>query len=60
MGLLSWLLGSTEEYAAPRPVTTKWFDDFEATLPDLNGKVVAITGCTTGTGGGCGDMQHFS
>ncbi|GAX28137.1 hypothetical protein FisN_6Lh046 [Fistulifera solaris] len=28
----------------------KWFDGFAEQLPDLQGKVVAITGCTTGLG----------
>ena len=34
----------------PRTVKTKWFHEFEAKLPTLEGKTVAITGCTTGTG----------
>jgi len=29
---------------------TKWFPEFEQKLPDLNGKIIAITGCTSGTG----------
>ena len=37
-------------YAEPRKVESKWFTKFESGLPDLTGKVVAITGCTTGTG----------
>jgi NAD(P)-dependent dehydrogenase (short-subunit alcohol dehydrogenase family) len=37
-------------YSAPRAVPTKWFGDFEATLPALAGKAVAVTGSTTGTG----------
>jgi NAD(P)-dependent dehydrogenase (short-subunit alcohol dehydrogenase family) len=28
----------------------KWFDDFTEQLPDLKGKVIAVTGCTTGLG----------
>ena len=36
-------------YSQPRHVKTKYFDD-GASLPDLAGKYVAITGCTTGTG----------
>jgi len=40
-------------YSQPRPIDTRWFDDFERTLPSLDGKVVAITGCTTGTGFVC-------
>lgn len=34
----------------PHPIETKWFNDYEATLPSLEGKTVAITGCTSGTG----------
>ena len=40
-------------YAEPRKVESKWFTKFESGLPDLTGKVVAITGCTTGTGFVC-------
>ena len=28
----------------------KWFPGFEQKLPDLNGKIIVITGCTSGTG----------
>jgi NAD(P)-dependent dehydrogenase (short-subunit alcohol dehydrogenase family) len=31
-------------------VKSVWFDDFESKLPSLEGKTVAITGCTSGTG----------
>jgi len=34
----------------PHPVETKWFPEFEETLPSLEGKTVVITGTTTGTG----------
>ena len=35
----------------PHPVETKWFPEFEQTqLPSLEGKTVAITGTTSGTG----------
>lgn len=34
----------------PREIETKWFHDYEKTLPSLEGKDVCITGCTTGTG----------
>jgi short-subunit dehydrogenase len=34
----------------PTEVTTKWFQDFEPKLPSLEGKTIAITGCTTGIG----------
>lgn len=34
----------------PHPIETKWFHDFEAALPSLDGKTVAVTGCTSGTG----------
>ena len=40
-------------YSEPRKVESKWFTKFESGLPDLTGKVVAITGCTTGTGFVC-------
>lgn len=35
--------------APPRP-TTKLYPAFVKTLPSMNGKTVAITGCTSGTG----------
>jgi NAD(P)-dependent dehydrogenase (short-subunit alcohol dehydrogenase family) len=34
----------------PHVVESQWFPDFETKLPELGGKTVAITGCTTGTG----------
>ena len=34
----------------PHPVETKWFPEFEASLPSLEGKTVVITGTTSGTG----------
>jgi NAD(P)-dependent dehydrogenase (short-subunit alcohol dehydrogenase family) len=34
----------------PHEVQSKYFPDFETKLPSLEGKTVAITGCTTGTG----------
>ena len=34
----------------PRQIETKWFHEFAKTLPSLQGKTIAITGCTTGTG----------
>lgn len=34
----------------PYEVQTKWFPDFEASLPSLEGKTVVITGTTSGTG----------
>lgn len=34
----------------PHPVETKWFPEFEESLPSLEGKTVAITGTTSGTG----------
>lgn len=37
-------------YLKPKEVKPVWFQDFEAKLPSLEGKVVCITGCTTGTG----------
>lgn len=38
------------KYSEPHPVESKWFGEFEKTLPDLKGKVIAVTGCTSGTG----------
>lgn len=34
----------------PHPVKSQWFPEFSETLPSLENKVVAITGCTSGTG----------
>jgi len=34
----------------PEEVKSIYFPEFETKLPDLEGKVVAITGCTSGTG----------
>ena len=34
----------------PREIETKWFNDYEKTLPSLQGKNICVTGCTTGTG----------
>jgi Dehydrogenases with different specificities (related to short-chain alcohol dehydrogenases) len=31
-------------------VQTKWFPEFEKTLPSLEGKTICVTGCTSGTG----------
>mmetsp|Transcript_29825 Transcript_29825/g.96219 ORF Transcript_29825/g.96219 Transcript_29825/m.96219 type:complete len:339 (-) Transcript_29825:403-1419(-) len=42
--------GGTSRYDAPEALASVWFGEFEAALPRLEGKVVAITGCTTGTG----------
>jgi NAD(P)-dependent dehydrogenase (short-subunit alcohol dehydrogenase family) len=33
-----------------KEIETKWFDGFVEQLPDLQGKTIAITGCTTGLG----------
>ena len=38
-----------ESYKKPK-LKNKYYDDFIKTLPDLSGKVVAITGTTSGTG----------
>mmetsp|Transcript_9308 Transcript_9308/g.23689 ORF Transcript_9308/g.23689 Transcript_9308/m.23689 type:complete len:303 (+) Transcript_9308:65-973(+) len=37
-------------YTEPQAIATKWFDDFEAGLPSQEGKAIAVTGCTSGTG----------
>eukprot|EP00439_Symbiodinium_sp_Y106_P068654 s786_g11.t1 len=42
--------GSWSSYSAPAEIETQWFHDFEKDLPSLEGKVVCVTGCTTGTG----------
>lgn len=34
----------------PHPIKTKWFPEYEETVPTLEGKTVAVTGCTSGTG----------
>ena len=34
----------------PPDVKSKYFEDFKKKLPSLEGKVVAVTGCTSGTG----------
>eukprot|EP00934_Nitzschia_sp_Nitz4_P002902 Nitzschia sp. Nitz4//scaffold60_size111251//107820//110271//NITZ4_004168-RA/size111251-snap-gene-0.200-mRNA-1//-1//CDS//3329555627//2892//frame0 len=34
----------------PHDVETKWFPEFEKSLPELSGKTVAVTGTTSGTG----------
>lgn len=31
-------------------MASKWFPQFESSLPSLSGKVIAVTGCTSGTG----------
>ena len=36
--------------AEPRQIQTKWFHEFANGLPSLQGKTIAITGCTSGTG----------
>lgn len=41
------------KYKEPRAILTKWLPGFAATLPSLTGKVVAVTGCTSGTGYVC-------
>jgi len=41
---------SSRSYKEPRKIETKWFHDFASKLPSLEGKVVLVTGCTSGTG----------
>jgi NAD(P)-dependent dehydrogenase (short-subunit alcohol dehydrogenase family) len=36
--------------STPRQVETQWFHAYEESVPTLDGKTVAVTGCTTGTG----------
>jgi len=40
-------------YDKPREMASKFFPDFFAGLPRMDGKVVAVTGCTSGTGFVC-------
>jgi len=44
---------TSAEYKAPAEVESRVFPEFKATLPHMTGKVVAITGCTTGIGYVC-------
>eukprot|EP00960_Hanusia_phi_P074322 768210-Hanusia_phi.AAC.5 len=37
-------------YSAPAKRKPRWYPQMMAELPSMSGKVVAITGCTTGTG----------
>ena len=37
-------------YSKPRDVASRHFGSFASALPSLSGRVVAITGCTSGTG----------
>lgn len=39
-----------EAAAKPAEIRSKYFHDFRAGLPSMAGKVVAVTGCTSGTG----------
>ena len=41
------------QYNEPAQVADKYYAEFEASLPDLAGKFVAVTGCTSGTGYVC-------
>lgn len=34
----------------PHPIESQWFPEFSEKLPSLENKVIAITGCTSGTG----------
>ena len=43
-------MGVGASYLTPRVPPNVIWEAFEATLPDLAGKVVAVTGCTSGTG----------
>jgi len=56
MGLVSWLkswISSDPYYTAPPAIASKWFPEFVDKLPEQTGKVVAVTGSTTGTGFVC-------
>ena len=41
---------SSKSSSEPRQIQTKWFHEFANGLPSLQGKTIAITGCTSGTG----------
>jgi NAD(P)-dependent dehydrogenase (short-subunit alcohol dehydrogenase family) len=43
-------MGNSSSYDKPAEVKSKYFPDFVKSLPSLEGKTIAITGCTTGTG----------
>mmetsp|Transcript_24069 Transcript_24069/g.75274 ORF Transcript_24069/g.75274 Transcript_24069/m.75274 type:complete len:344 (+) Transcript_24069:146-1177(+) len=45
-------LGGSKEanYKEPKKVESQWFPEYEASLPTLGGKVILVTGCTSGTG----------
>lgn len=42
-----------KSYDQPKTLQSKWHGAFFQTLPRMDGKVVAVTGCTTGTGYVC-------
>jgi len=50
MGLWSFLFGA---YDKPYAAAIKWFPAFESGLPEQKGKVVVVTGTTSGTGFVC-------
>jgi hypothetical protein len=37
-------------YSKPAVIQSKWFPEFEKTVPNLQGKTIAVTGTTSGTG----------
>ena len=43
-------MGASSSYNKPREVASEHYPAYVAKLPDLTGRVVAVTGCTTGTG----------
>jgi len=43
-------MGIGASYLAPRTPPNVIWNAFEASMPDLAGKVVCVTGCTSGTG----------
>ena len=54
--VLTWLKSwftSDPYYTEPPKIASKWFSTFVEPLPDQQGKVIAITGATTGTGFVC-------
>ncbi len=43
-------MGASSSYNKPREVASEHYPAYVAKLPALTGHVVAVTGCTTGTG----------
>ena len=44
---------SSRLYKKPKEVADQWYPGYVASMPDLKGKFIAVTGCTSGTGFAC-------